>query len=91
VIGEWHDLGDGITIAYYGAEGEAVDGLLWRHDCPNDPRGPESGGDAVPFGPPFDANHWRVTSWVPLTLDGSLLCTACHRHGFIQGGKWHPA
>jgi len=92
VIGEWHDIGDGCSIAYYGTtDGEPVEGLLWRHGCPSDARGPESGGDAIPFGPPYDANHWRVTSWVPLTLDGSLLCQACGRHGHIHGGRWAPA
>lgn len=88
---EWRDIGDGCSIAfYYSQEGEPVDGVLWRHDCPNDPRGPEHGGDAIPFGPP-DGQHWQVRRWAPLTLDGSLLCRACGKHGWIRDGAWVAA
>lgn len=88
----WREIGPGIEVAEYtepGRDGPA--GLLWRHPCPDDPRGPENGGDAIPFGPPFDGQHWGLTSRDPLTLDGSLLCRACHLHGFIRDGKWEPA
>jgi hypothetical protein len=89
---EWIDLGDGVSVAEYtepGHDGPA--GLLWRHDCPDDPRGPESGGDAVPFTPPGPPEVWTLVSSEPLTLDGSLLCRACGRHGWIRDGAWVPA
>lgn len=91
MITEWTDLGDGCSIAFYGVDDEPIHGVLWRHDCPDDPRGPEHGGDAIPFGPPYDGQHWRVLSWAPLTLDGSLLCRACGRHGWIRRGRWERA
>jgi hypothetical protein len=63
-------------------------GYLWWHDCP-----------AVAhiswgwFGPGFDgqASGHRITSHAPLHVVGSLLCTDCQDHGFIENGRWKPA
>lgn len=91
ISGDWIDLGDGVSIAFYAQyDTEPVEGLLWRHDCPGDPRGPESRGDPISFNPP-DPTGWTVEHWVPLTLSPSLRCTVCGRHGFIRAGRWVPA
>lgn len=87
----WRDIGHGIEIAEFtepGHDGPA--GLLWRHGCTADPRGPESGGDSVPFSPPWP-DGWTVEQREPLTISPSVLCRACGRHGFIRGGRWCPA
>lgn len=34
---------------------------------------------------------WGVESWEPLTLNGSLLCRACGRHGWIREDRWVTA
>ena len=39
---------------------------------------------------------WRMTTGDPETLEGltlepSLLCTACGDHGFVRAGRWVPA
>lgn len=86
----WHDIGDDVRIAEYGYHAGVVAGILWRHGCPNDPRGPFSGGDAVPFAP-LDRHGWTVESRHPLTLTESIRCEACDRHGFIRSGRWVPA
>lgn len=91
VICEWTDIGDGVSVAYYSAyEDEPVNGLLWHHDCPHDSRGPESGGDAIPFAP-LGPTGWTVEQWAPLTISPSVRCTLCNRHGWIRKGRWVPA
>lgn len=84
----WSDIGHGVAVVEYtetGRDGPA--GLLWRHACPDDPRGPESGGTAAPFAP----GRWALLSRDPLTLGGSLLCPVCGLHGFVRDGRWVPA
>lgn len=86
----WRNIGDDVTIAEYGYHHDIVAGILWRHACPDDPRGPAAGGDAVPFAP-LDPHGWTVEARTPLTLTESIACRDCGRHGFIRGGRWVQA
>lgn len=89
--GMWRDLGHGVQVAEYAEpDHDGPAGLLWRHPCPNDPRGPDSGGDTVPFAPPW-RDGWRLEQRELLTISPSVLCTACGFHGFIRNGRWVPA
>ncbi len=35
-------------------------------------------------------NH-RVVDYDPITLEGSLLCTTCGLHGWVEQGAWRSA
>jgi hypothetical protein len=87
----WRDIGHGMAVVeHVEPDFDGPAGLLWRHDCPDDPRGAGNGGDVLPFDPPVPGG-WTLRNRDPLTLEGSVLCRACHRHGFIRDGRWIPA
>lgn len=79
----------------YDREGQWV-GIYWWHQCSACPA-PGLYGDgltptwiqfAAPDAPP---PTWETDRREPLTLQGSLLCTGCRRHGWIRNGCWEPA
>jgi hypothetical protein len=60
-----------------------------------DGQGPRAGAGRE-LGPgqerPADGKaYWTIESEEPLTLTPSLLCTACHDHGWVRDGMWAPA
>jgi hypothetical protein len=90
----WLDLGRGVECApVYGRGGELV-GLLERHCCVNNIGDPCDGVGSLPFlgarGWPDGWPRWSVQTLSPLTIEPSVRCQRCGRHGFIRGGVWVP-
>lgn len=93
---DWEDTGEeGVKLARFagGPDNHFVGtGVAYAHPQPDEPQGfcvatlqfaiPENAAWAA--GP-----QWAVDSYDPLSLNGSVLCTA-HRdwHGFITLGRW---
>lgn len=86
------DIGHGVGYSKLtDASGEWI-GLIEEHPRGDDPSRRCAGsvrfeGSGAVEGRPV----WRVVSREPLTLEPSLLCTACGNHGWIRGGRWVPA
>jgi len=72
------DLGDGQFLLPTTGAPE----FLWWHRCPKRAAWRQIGGTT--------SGH-KVTSHDPVTIQGSLLCTDCGAHGFVEDGRWRKA
>jgi hypothetical protein len=85
--GEWVDLGDGNWLtkpASFTDEGGNHLGSWWAHTRPD---GTNDGLGRIVY----DSDHHGLASEDPITIDGSLLCIGCGRHGFVREGRWVEA
>lgn len=92
---DWWDAGEGVKLAFFASAPDnhfVGRGVAWAHPVDDEPQGfcigtlqyaiPEN---AAWVGSP----QWPVLSEDPLTLDGSVLCTAHrHWHGYIINSRW---
>jgi len=84
-----HDAGEGVSFTYFYDDPNKTKpiGIYWWHNCPAYRTGPN--GEEYPDRPgQATFERWGVDSADPLTLQGSLLCLSCNRHGFIRDGVW---
>jgi len=95
----WQDIGDGVEVRLVTDARDRFVGLVWRHTCRLGLQ--EDGGSRVGsiyFDKPWNREDaslsgrhlYELTSWEPLTMPESLLCTICGRQGFIREGAWVP-
>lgn len=99
-----HDAGHEVsyTFWFHDAELTRPGGIFWWHNCPEYRAGPDGtpypdrpGGatfadESEAVGNGATGPRWGLVSRDPLTLEGSLLCCSCGRHGFIRNGRWEP-
>lgn len=65
--------------------------VWWRHDC-TDPIKAEHGSRLrIREETMLPQPTWVVVQREPLTLQPSIICTACGCHGNIVAGKWVTA
>jgi hypothetical protein len=92
--GEAPDLGHGVVLRWTATDGNVI-GCIRDHPRPDDGRPCSSTAFFdVPTLPPDIRQKrpvHRVISWVPLTLEPSLLCRTCGSHGFVRNSRWEPA
>lgn len=87
------DLGDGHKLSRVHDREKNLVGFVDAHPDARNPA--KQCGGSVPlersrWSRP-DAT-WRMTGeWPEVTLEPSLLCTACGDHGFVRAGRWVKA
>lgn len=88
-----HNCGKGVHIGWAGTDlfPESPDDLVWAHDCFYGDRQAHRalGRIDVTSGTKHHISGSRELEH--LTIEGSLLCSACQKHGFIRDGKWVEA
>jgi hypothetical protein len=86
------DIGCGVRIRMTSYR-DVTAGLIESHPRPDN--GARCSGAAHFDVPETEAlaprPRWRVVSAEPLTLEPSLLCSACGHHGWVREGRWVPA